>query len=102
MATYPGVQDKLAAELEGAGLLATPSMPEPRDVDFNVIHELPVLDAVSPSRSPLFRQVTSALTSGPLDHALRGEPVGGLLSILAKGCRTLRCIPLSSRYPMSR
>lgn len=48
MATYPGVQEKLVAELEGAGLLATPSMPEPRDVDLNVLHELPVLDAVSP------------------------------------------------------
>ena len=48
MATYPGVQDKLAAELDGAGLLATPTDPQPKDVDFNVLHELPVLDAVSP------------------------------------------------------
>lgn len=48
MATYPGVQDRLAAELDGAGLLATPTNPEPKDVDFNVLHELPVLDAVSP------------------------------------------------------
>lgn len=47
MATYPGVQDRLAAELDGAGLLATPSLLEPRDVDLNVLHELPVLDAVS-------------------------------------------------------
>ena len=60
MATYPGVQDKLAAELEGAGLLATRSMPEPRDVDFNVIHELPVLDAVSPSCHPDSEDTTSA------------------------------------------
>ena len=50
MATYPGVQDRLAAELDGAGLLATPGNPEPKDVDFNVLHELPVLDAVSPRR----------------------------------------------------
>ena len=48
MATYPGVQDRLAAELDGAGLLAKPGNPEPKDVDFNVLHELPVLDAVSP------------------------------------------------------
>ncbi len=48
VATYPGVQDRLAAELEGAGLLATPTCPEPKDVNFSVLHELPVLDAVSP------------------------------------------------------
>ena len=47
MATYPGVQERLAAELDNAGLLATPGCPEPKDVDFNVLHELPVLDAVS-------------------------------------------------------
>lgn len=48
VATYPGVQDRLAAELAGAGLLATPARPEPKDVDFNILHELPILDAVSP------------------------------------------------------
>ena len=64
MATYPGVQDRLAAELASARLLATAGVPEPKDVDLNVLHELPVLDAVSASRMQL-----------PGEHA-----VGGLFS----------------------
>ena len=47
VATYPGVQDRLAAELDAAGLLATPSNPEPRELDFNNLNELPVMDAVT-------------------------------------------------------
>ena len=47
VATYPGVQDRLAAELDAAGLLATPSNPEPKELDFNIMNELPVMDAVS-------------------------------------------------------
>ena len=61
VATYPGVQEKLAAELDSAGLLATPSRPEPKDVDFNVLHELPVLDAVSPPSS-VGRLLVSSIT----------------------------------------
>ena len=47
VATYPGVQDRLAAELDAAGLLASPSDPEPKELDFNIMNELPVMDAVS-------------------------------------------------------
>ena len=47
VATYPGVQDRLAAELDAAGLLAKPSNPDPKELDFNVLNELPVMDAVS-------------------------------------------------------
>lgn len=46
IATYPGVQEALAAELDRKGLLASVSRPEPRNVELNDLPELHYLDAV--------------------------------------------------------
>lgn len=46
IATYPGVQDALAAELDRKGLLASVSRPEPRNVELSDLPELHYLDAV--------------------------------------------------------
>lgn len=40
------IQDKLAAQLDAAGLLATPGKPEPRDFEWPDLNELPYLTAV--------------------------------------------------------
>ncbi len=46
VATYPGVQERLAGELAAAGLLLRPGAPALRDMDFGDIFNLPILDAV--------------------------------------------------------
>ena len=49
IALHPEVQQKVAAELQAAGLLASPEQPEPRDFTWADISSLPYLNAVSPT-----------------------------------------------------
>ena len=46
VATYPGVQERLSAELAAAGLLASAKQPQPRELEFSDIFALPILEAV--------------------------------------------------------
>ncbi|GBG00430.1 cytochrome P450 [Raphidocelis subcapitata] len=46
-ATSPGVQDKVAAELDAAGLLHKPGCPPPREMEFEDLKRLPYLTAVA-------------------------------------------------------
>lgn len=46
LATHPQVQEKLAAELKAAGLLATKGQPEGRRMTYADLWRLPYLDAV--------------------------------------------------------
>ena len=46
MAGHPEVQARVAAELDGAGLLATPRNPNPRRPTYADLAALPYLDAV--------------------------------------------------------
>jgi len=45
IATVPGVQDKIAQELDAAGLLAKPGCPPPRELDWEDLKHLPFLTA---------------------------------------------------------
>ncbi len=49
LATHPGAQEKLAAELAAAGLLASPAQPAPRLLTYADLGRLPYLDAVHSS-----------------------------------------------------
>ncbi|CAL5227143.1 g10055 [Coccomyxa viridis] len=93
VATYPGVQEKLVAELEGAGLLATPSMPEPRDVDLNVLHELPVLDAIIKESMRMFPVGGSGIGR----YADRDIDLGGYL--IPKGTEVAVCLHTMHMVP---
>jgi hypothetical protein len=46
IATYPGVQERVIAELDEAGLLVTASRPEPRELKQDDLKDLVVLEAV--------------------------------------------------------
>jgi cytochrome P450 len=45
IATAPGVQEQVAAELERAGLLVTPDTPAPRELEWDDLKALPYLTA---------------------------------------------------------
>ncbi|GBF93726.1 cytochrome P450 [Raphidocelis subcapitata] len=46
-ATAPGVQDRVAAELDAAGLLHKPGCPPPREMEYEDLKRLPYLTAVA-------------------------------------------------------
>ncbi|KAI8477013.1 MAG: cytochrome P450 [Monoraphidium minutum] len=46
-ATCPGVQERVAEELDAAGLLAKPGCPPPREMDYEDLKKLPYLTAVA-------------------------------------------------------
>jgi cytochrome P450 len=45
IATVPGVQDRIAAELDAAGLLVKPNCPTPRELEWEDVKHLPFLTA---------------------------------------------------------
>ncbi len=47
IATVPGVQDKIAEELDSLGLLATPERPNPREVTLDDLKAMPYLSAAA-------------------------------------------------------
>ena len=53
LGAHPEVQQKVAAELEAAGLLATTVKPEPRRLSYADLGRLPYLDAVRSTSAEL-------------------------------------------------
>jgi cytochrome P450 len=47
IATVPGVQDKIAEELDSLGLLAKPGCPAPREMEWEDLKKLPYLTAAT-------------------------------------------------------
>jgi hypothetical protein len=47
IATVPGVQDKIAEELDGLGLLARPGCPAPREVTLDDLKAMPYMSAAA-------------------------------------------------------
>jgi cytochrome P450 len=47
IATSPGVQERIAEELEGLGLLAKPGAPPPRELELEDLKRLPFLTAAT-------------------------------------------------------